>query len=146
MFCILWFWTYLSYTRNHRSVWIHQNTWRDYVAVYRKGNAPEMCFNKKTTPNTWVSEQHHASRQKGLRRWSGQLNPLTSTPLENAVSEAKPKNSQELLNVVCSSWAEILVSRCQKLVDSMQCRCAAVIKNGGVYTTSSVNEIKLQYN
>ena len=38
---------------------------------------------------------------------SPNLNPIENLwgDIKNAVSEAKPKNSQELWNVVCSSWA-----------------------------------------
>uniref|UniRef100_A0A4W4E5G3 Uncharacterized protein n=1 Tax=Electrophorus electricus TaxID=8005 RepID=A0A4W4E5G3_ELEEL len=47
---------------------------------------------------------------------------------QNAVSEAKPRNAEELWKAVKSSWAGIPVHRCQKLVDSMQHRCEAVLK------------------
>lgn len=50
------------------------------------------------------------------------------------VLKQNPKNSQELWNVVHSSWAEICLTICQKLVDSMQCRCQAVFKNNGYET------------
>ena len=45
---------------------------------------------------------------------SPDLNPSENLrgDIKNAVSEAKPKNSQELWNVACSSWAEIPVPRC----------------------------------
>uniref|UniRef100_A0A3B3SDJ7 Tc1-like transposase DDE domain-containing protein n=1 Tax=Paramormyrops kingsleyae TaxID=1676925 RepID=A0A3B3SDJ7_9TELE len=49
------------------------------------------------------------------------LNPIENLwgNIKNAVSEAKPRNAKEL---------------CQKLVDSLQHRCAAVLKSSG-YTT-----------
>ena len=45
----------LSHTRDNGSVWIHQNTWRDYVAVRRRGNAPEMGVTTTTTPKARIS-------------------------------------------------------------------------------------------
>uniref|UniRef100_A0A665UVG7 Uncharacterized protein n=1 Tax=Echeneis naucrates TaxID=173247 RepID=A0A665UVG7_ECHNA len=50
------------------------------------------------------------------------------------VSEAKPRNVKELWIVLKSSWAGIPVHMCQKLVDSMQHRCEAVLGSSG-YTT-----------
>ena len=52
IFFILRCWSYLSYTRDHGSVWIHQNTWRDYVAVCWRGNAPEMGVSTRQRPQT----------------------------------------------------------------------------------------------
>ena len=45
---------------------------------------------------------------------SSDLHPIENLwcNIKNAVSEAKPKNSKELWNVVCLSQAEIPVSRC----------------------------------
>uniref|UniRef100_A0A3B4EWB7 Tc1-like transposase DDE domain-containing protein n=1 Tax=Pundamilia nyererei TaxID=303518 RepID=A0A3B4EWB7_9CICH len=43
-------------------------------------------------------------------------------------------NAEELWKAVKSSWAGIPVYTCQKLVDSVQHRCEAVLKNSG-YTT-----------
>ena len=41
MFFRLRCWAYLWYTRDHGSVWIHQNTWRDYVKGLAQG--PNRC-------------------------------------------------------------------------------------------------------
>uniref|UniRef100_A0A3P8QXB4 Tc1-like transposase DDE domain-containing protein n=1 Tax=Astatotilapia calliptera TaxID=8154 RepID=A0A3P8QXB4_ASTCA len=64
------------------------------------------------------------------------LNPTENLwgGIKNAVSEAKPRNAEELWKAVKSSWAGIPVYTCQKLVDSVQHRCEAVLKNSG-YTT-----------
>ena len=67
---------------------------------------------------------------------SPDLNPIENLwgDIKDAVHEEKPKNAEELWNVVQSSWARIPVKRCQKLVDSMQQRCKAVIQNRGYAT------------
>uniref|UniRef100_A0A9J8BXV5 Tc1-like transposase DDE domain-containing protein n=1 Tax=Cyprinus carpio carpio TaxID=630221 RepID=A0A9J8BXV5_CYPCA len=43
----------------------------------------------------------------------------------------KPRNVNELWNVVKESWSGITAERCHKLVDSMPHRCQAVLKNCG---------------
>uniref|UniRef100_A0A3P8TPJ8 Tc1-like transposase DDE domain-containing protein n=1 Tax=Amphiprion percula TaxID=161767 RepID=A0A3P8TPJ8_AMPPE len=67
---------------------------------------------------------------------SPDLNPIENlwADIKNAVYEAKPRNAEELWNVVQLSWAAIPVDRCQKLVDSMHHRCEAVIRNCGYAT------------
>jgi len=61
------------------------------------------------------------------------LNPIENLwgDIKNAVFEAKPRNAEELWSEVRSYWAGIPVHRCQKLLDSMQHRCKAVLKNRG---------------
>ena len=138
----------------YQGSWTSLNTskYLNYVAVCRRGNAREIWrFNKTTTPNTQVSEQHLGSRQKGLRQWEWPVQSPNRNPIENlrgdiinAVSEAKPKNPQELWNLVCSSQPEMPVSRCQKLVDTTQRRGAAVVKNNGYATIYSFSNSKLK--
>ena len=67
---------------------------------------------------------------------SAELYPIENLwgDIKHAVSEAKPRNTEELWKVVKSFWAGIPVYRFQKLVSSMQHRCEAVLKNRG-YTT-----------
>ena len=64
-----------------------QNILRDYIAVCWRGNG---CFNKTTTPNTRVSEQHLGSRKKGLMYWSWPIDNLWGD-IKNSVSTQNPK-------------------------------------------------------
>uniref|UniRef100_A0A3Q3WVD9 Tc1-like transposase DDE domain-containing protein n=1 Tax=Mola mola TaxID=94237 RepID=A0A3Q3WVD9_MOLML len=87
------------------------------------------------TANTLVNEQNLGSKPTKLMltEWPAQspdLNPIENLwgDIKNAVSEAKPRNVNELWTVVKESWSGITAERCHKLVDYMPHRCEAVIK------------------
>jgi hypothetical protein len=50
------------------------------------------------------------------------------------VKKKKPKNLNELFDNIADCWANMSPVICAKLVDSMQRRCQAVIKNFGYPT------------
>lgn len=67
---------------------------------------------------------------------SPDLNPIENlwTDIKKEVFKKKPKKTEELWEVVRTAWNGIPQQRCANLVDSMQRRCIAVIKNVGFST------------
>lgn len=67
---------------------------------------------------------------------SPDLNPIEKlwNDLDKALMLQKPSNLDETEAYLIRVWGEITAQRCEKLVDSMPRRCAAVIKNKGYPT------------
>lgn len=64
---------------------------------------------------------------------SPDLNPIENlwNDLKNIVALKKVSNKNQLWTEIQKAWYSIPLERCQRLVDSMPRRCAAVIKNNG---------------
>ena len=124
--------------------WISLNTSKYLEDLYLEEIPLKWAFQQDNHPKHTSKRASSWFQTKIIEvmEWLAQspnLNPIQNLwgDIKNLVSEAKPPNSPQLWNVVHASWAEIPVSRCQKLVDSMQYRCAAVIKNNGYATKYS---------
>ena len=138
---MIWCQAYSLHTRDHGSVWIYQNIWRGHVVLCWRENAFEMVVSTGQWPQTvqcaaasWF--QTNKIYIMKVPAQSLDLNPMETCGVtsKNAVSEEKTRNGVKLWNVVQSSWVGIPVHRYQKLVDSMQNRCEALLKNSR-YTT-----------
>ena len=73
------------------------------------------------------------AKQLGTPPQSADLNPIEHlwSILKPRVHKRKPSSIPELKRIVTEEWCKISRSTCQKLVNSMQRRCQAVIKAKG---------------
>jgi hypothetical protein len=84
--------------------------------------------------------KHTVTDQKiNVMPWPAQspdLNPIETlwNDVEKAINRAKPSSIPKLEQLIYQAWAAIPVDRCQRLIDSMPHRCAAVIRNKGYPT------------
>uniref|UniRef100_A0A3Q0SSP2 Tc1-like transposase DDE domain-containing protein n=1 Tax=Amphilophus citrinellus TaxID=61819 RepID=A0A3Q0SSP2_AMPCI len=106
-----------------------------YITIIEEVMLP---YAEEKMPLKWVFQQDNDPNHT-IMEWSAQSSDLNPTEnlwgdSKNAVIEAKPRNAEELWKVVKSSWAGIPVHKCQKLVESIQHSCEAVLKNSS-YTT-----------
>jgi transposase len=86
-----------------------------------------------------VVQQWFQDQKIAVLNWPAQspdLNPIENIWhfIDRDIKLKKPSNLNELFTVIESSWRNISVNLCAKLVDSMHNRCRAVIKNCGYAT------------
>ena len=109
-------------------------------------------YSEDRTPLKWTFQQDSAHNHTlGLAKqwfiaqnidvlpWPAQSpdwNPseTLSNDIEKVFKDIRPTNIVQLTTVIEKAWAAIPLARCQRLIDSMTRRCAAVIKNFGYAT------------
>lgn len=106
-------------------------------------------YAEEEMPLKWVFEQDNVPKHTSKRAklwfaehmidvmvWPAQSSDQNAIEnlwedVKNEVAAAKSKNSEELWQVMKTSWASIPNLRCPNLVESMYRRCVADIKNKG---------------
>ena len=112
-----------EYIRIHEEVMLpHSEKEMPLKCVFQKDNDHKHTMK-------WAASLFQTNKINVMERpaQTSDLNPIESLwgDIKHAVSEAKPRNAEELWNAVHWSWAGIPVHRSLKLVDSMQHRCEA---------------------
>jgi hypothetical protein len=120
-----------------------------YVDIMQNTMLP---YAEEEMPLRWIFQQDNDPKHtsKLAKKWfddnkvtvmewpaqSPDLNPIENLwgDIKKGVSVANPTNINDLWSVIERTWAAIPSERCQSLVNSMNRRCAAVIKNKGYAT------------
>lgn len=96
--------------------------------IFQQDNAP--CHTARSV-KAWMENQN--IRTMPWPAQSPDLNPIENLwkIIKLKMENHKPKNKANLFEFVQQEWAAVTAEQCQKLVESMPRRMAAVIKNNG---------------
>lgn len=86
-----------------------------------------------------IVKQFLAEKEVTILKWPAQspdLNPIEMLwiDIDKEIKLKKPKNINDLYKTIENAWHSISIDRCIRLINSMQRRCAAVIKANGKTT------------
>ena len=87
-------------------------------------------FNDRNDPKhtSGVVSKYLANKKIDVMRWPAQ----SPDELNRKTKNRKPKNEDELFQILKTAWNEINDEYLKKLVESMGSRCKAVIKSKGM--------------
>lgn len=109
---------------------------------YAEMNMPlKWTFQQDNDPKhtSKAAKQWFRGKQISVMDWPAQspdLNPIENLwkDVKTSIAHIRVQNKQQLWQEIEKAWYSIPPEKCQKLIDSMPNRCAAVIKNKGFAT------------
>lgn len=86
-----------------------------------------------------VVSRYLKNKKINVIQWPAQspdLNPIENlwAELNRATKDRKPKNEDELFDILKSAWQSLTLEYVHKLIESMQSRCKAIMKSKGMPT------------